>query len=91
MEPGGCLTVSTTYAPEAGTVTVVVEDTGRGMSEETLSRAFDLFFTTKPDGTGLGMAQVRSVVDLHGGALEVHSATGKGTRVRIRLPVAGAR
>jgi signal transduction histidine kinase len=57
-----------------------------GMSDETLSRAFDLFFTTKPDGTGLGMALVRSVIDLHGGALDVQSAPGRGTRVRVRLP-----
>ena len=57
-----------------------------GMSDETLSRAFDLFFTTKPDGTGLGMALVRSVIDLHGGALDVQSAPSRGTRVCVRLP-----
>jgi two-component system sensor histidine kinase AtoS len=68
-------------------VTVIIEDTGAGMSEETLSRAFDLFFTTKPEGTGLGMALARSVIDLHGGSLDVHSAPGRGTRVRVRLPV----
>ena len=56
------------------------------MSDETLSRAFDLFFTTKPDGTGLGMALARSVIDLHGGRLDVQSALGRGTRVRVRLP-----
>lgn len=87
LEPGGRLGVTTTYGADTGTVTVVVEDTGRGMSEETLSRAFDLFFTTKPDGTGLGMALTRSVIDLHGGSLDVQSALGRGTRVRVRLPV----
>jgi signal transduction histidine kinase len=87
LEPHGRLTVSTTYAPEGRTVTVIIEDTGAGMSEETLSRAFDLFFTTKPEGTGLGMALARSVIDLHGGSLDVHSAPGRGTRVRVRLPV----
>ena len=56
------------------------------MNEETLTRLFDLFFTTKPEGTGLGMAIARSVVDLHGGELTVQSALGNGTRVRIRLP-----
>ena len=86
LEPKGRLGLTTTYAAETKTVTVVVEDTGVGMSDETLSRAFDLFFTTKPDGTGLGMALVRSVIDLHGGALEVQSAPGRGTRVRVRLP-----
>jgi signal transduction histidine kinase len=68
-------------------VTVLIEDTGAGMSDETLSRAFDLFFTTKPDGTGLGMALARSVIDLHGGALDIQSEPGRGTRVRVRLPV----
>ena len=87
LPPRGRLAVTTTYAAESGTVTVVIEDTGSGMSEETLSRAFDLFFTTTPEGTGLGMALVRSVIDLHGGALDVQSAPGRGTRVRIRLPV----
>jgi two-component system sensor histidine kinase HydH len=87
LEPKGRLSVATSYADDTRTVTVVIEDTGVGMSEETLSRAFDLFFTTKPEGTGLGMALVRSVIDLHGGSLEVQSAQGRGTRVRVRLPV----
>ena len=60
------------------------------MSEETLARAFDLFFTTKPEGTGLGMAIARSVIDRHGGELTLQSAPGHGTRVRIRLPVGPA-
>ena len=83
----GRLTVSTTYATEGGVVTVLIEDTGVGMSEETLARAFDLFFTTKPEGTGLGMAITRSVIDLHGGALDVQSTQGRGTCVRVRLPI----
>lgn len=87
LEGRGRLTVSTRYAPEARVVTVAIEDTGVGMSEDTLARIFDLFFTTKPQGTGLGMAVARSVVDQHGGELTVESAPGRGTRVRVRLPV----
>ena len=87
LGPGGKLTVSTGFSAETRTVTVIIEDTGSGMTEETLSRMFDLFFTTKPQGTGLGMALARSVVDLHGGDLAIHSTVGKGTRVTIRLPV----
>src|SRR5262245_53568959 len=83
----GHLTVGTLYTRETRTVTVAIEDTGSGMSDETLSRVFDLFFTTKPEGTGLGMAIARSVVDRHGGELTLQSAPGHGTRVRIRLPV----
>ena len=86
LEGGGRLTVRTQYTPEAGLVTIAIEDTGVGMTEETVSRMFDLFFTTKPEGTGLGMAIARSVIDLHGGELAIFSALGKGTRVVIRLP-----
>jgi two-component system sensor histidine kinase HydH len=49
---------------------------------------FDLFFTTKPNGTGLGMAIAGSVVDRHGGRLQVESEPDRGTRVRISLPAA---
>ena len=48
---------------------------------------FDLFFTTKANGTGLGMAIARSVVDRHGGRLDVDSEPGRGTLVRVELPV----
>jgi signal transduction histidine kinase len=87
VERQGRLTITTVYVPPAGAVTVDIEDTGTGMTEETLSRAFDLFFTTKPEGTGLGMAIARSVIDLHGGELTIASTPGQGTRVRARLPV----
>jgi signal transduction histidine kinase len=87
LRAGGRLTVSTGYAADSRTLTVVIEDTGHGMSEETLSRIFDLFFTTKPHGTGLGMALARSVIDLHGGRLAIESNLGKGTRVTMKLPV----
>jgi signal transduction histidine kinase len=83
----GRLTIATAYAADAGAVTVTIEDTGAGMNEETLSRMFDLFFTTKPQGTGLGMAIVRSVIDLHGGTLAINSTPGEGTRVTVRLPL----
>jgi two-component system sensor histidine kinase AtoS len=87
LGPGGRLTLTTTWAAEAGAVTVTIEDTGTGMSDETLARIFDLFFTTKPQGTGLGMAIARSVIDLHGGELTIHSVVGQGTRVTARLPL----
>lgn len=87
LEGRGRLTVATAWTPGDPAVTVTIEDTGVGMSEETLRRAFDLFFTTKPEGTGLGMAIARSVIDRHGGELAVESAPGRGTRVRVRLPL----
>ena len=87
LAPGGRLAVATMYDAGKRTVTISIEDTGIGMNEETASRVFDLFFTTKPQGTGLGMAIARSVVDLHGGRLAITSAPGAGTRVLIELPI----
>jgi signal transduction histidine kinase len=85
IESEGVLTVRSRC--HDGVIDVLVEDTGCGMSREVLSRVFDLFFTTKPSGTGLGMGIARSVVDQHGGHINVDSAPGKGTRVRVRLPI----
>ena len=87
LAPGGRMTVTTEHVPATRSVIVNIEDTGAGMSEETLARLFDLFYTTKPDGTGLGMAIARSVVDRHGGNLAVDSVPGRGTRVTVRLPL----
>lgn len=87
LEPEGSLTVRSRRTSD-GAVEVLVADTGCGMSEETQARMFDLFFTTKSSGTGLGMAIARSVVDLHRGRLEVESQRGQGTTIRVLLPEA---
>jgi signal transduction histidine kinase len=87
LGPRGRLAVTTSYAPPARTITITLDDTGSGMSEETLARVFDLFFTTKPEGTGLGMALARSVITRHGGQLAINSEVGQGTRVIVRLPI----
>jgi PAS domain S-box-containing protein len=71
-------------------VIITLEDNGCGIAPENLDKIFDPFFTTKEvgKGTGQGLAISRSiVVDRHGGALDVHSIVGKGTRFTIRLPV----
>ena len=85
MEPHGTLTIRTQRADER-TIEASVEDTGCGIDDETRARMFDLFFTTKANGTGLGMPIARSVVDRHGGRLDIDSEPGVGTRVRIELP-----
>jgi two-component system, sporulation sensor kinase E len=61
-------------------------DTGSGMSAESLSRAFEPYFTTKPSGTGLGLLIVRRIVREHGGELSIESSEGKGLTLTIRLP-----
>ena len=86
MEAGGTLTLRTRRA-ERGLVEAVVEDTGCGMSEETRARVFDLFFTTKDSGTGLGMAIARTVVEQHGGRMDIRSQLGRGTQARVLLPL----
>ncbi len=88
MESGGTLTLRT-RAAERGFLETLVEDTGCGMSDETRARIFDLFYTTKETGTGLGMAIARAVVEQHGGRIEIRSQLGRGTQVSVLLPVEG--
>jgi len=68
-------------------VFIDVVDNGTGMSEHTLTRMFDPFFSTKDHGRGLGMAAVRGIVRSHHAALRVTSAEGQGTRFRIWFPL----
>jgi signal transduction histidine kinase len=84
MEPDGTLDVRT--GREDGDVLIRIEDTGCGMDTPTLGRAYDLFFTTKPGGTGLGMAIVRSAIERHGGRVVIDTAAGRGTVVELRVP-----
>ena len=71
-----------------GGVRIVVEDDGRGMDEQTRTRAFEPFFTTEPElgGTGLGLATARMIVIEHGGHITCQSEPGKGSRFTIELP-----
>ena len=70
-------------------VWVEIEDTGSGMSADTMQRIFEPFFTTKPigTGTGLGLSVSYGIVKRHGGRIEVHSELGKGTRFTVHLPI----
>jgi signal transduction histidine kinase len=65
---------------------IVIRDNGRGMAAETLRRIGTPFFTTREDGTGLGVVLARSAIMQHGGSLRYESEPGRGTRVRVGLP-----
>jgi signal transduction histidine kinase len=72
------------------TARVIIEDSGCGIAPEHMARIFDPFFTTKQlgEGTGLGLAVVRTVVEQHGGTIAVWSEAGRGTRFTISFPLA---
>jgi signal transduction histidine kinase len=74
-------------APESrGRVLIRVEDTGVGIPPENLEKIFDLYFTTKHHGTGIGLSMVYRIVQLHDGEVEVQSTPGRGTSFRLLLP-----
>jgi len=74
----------------AGTATVVVRDNGCGIAEDKLAKIFNPFYTTKKNGTGLGMGIAKKVMDAHSGRIEVQSKPGAGTEFRLSIPLADA-
>ena len=77
------ISISTTLR---GLLSISVKDNGSGMDRETRAHIFDPFFSTKTDGTGLGLAVVKAVVESHQGRIAVYSRPGHGCRFRIFLP-----
>jgi signal transduction histidine kinase len=88
MGPGG--RASLTMEIDGADVCVVVTDTGGGISAGDLEHVLDPFFSTKEDGTGLGLPIARQIAAAHGGSLTITSVPGDGTRVEVRLPMAAA-
>jgi PAS domain S-box-containing protein len=83
---GGKVTVATTASP--GGVKVVVEDDGRGLTKEQRKRIFDPFYTTRLSrgGTGLGLSLAYGIITSHGGAIQVDSEAGRGTKIHVEFP-----
>lgn len=81
----GQIILKTYPAPEGVGLDVI--DTGPGMDEETKSKVFDAFFSTKGGGSGLGLPTTRKIIEAHGGRIGVQSELGRGTQFTIRLPV----
>jgi signal transduction histidine kinase len=87
MPGGGTLAVGSRHAT-AGGVQLSVTDQGVGIPPENLERIFRLYFTTKEGGSGIGLAMVYRIVQMHDGRIDVDSEVGKGTTVTVTLPVA---
>jgi signal transduction histidine kinase len=83
--PGGAVTVKARAADGAAEVAVI--DRGAGIDPKHLETIFNPFFTTKPEGVGLGLAIVSKIVDEHGGKIAVESEPGKGSVFRVLLPM----
>lgn len=86
MPDGGLLEVQT-YLRD-GRVHLDLIDNGVGMDQRTMSKMFQVFFSTKRSGSGLGLPTAKKIVEAHGGAIAVESELGKGTRFTISLPPA---
>jgi signal transduction histidine kinase len=85
MPEGGPLRVATSRA-DGHLCRVEIEDRGVGISPEAREKIFNLYYTTKPSGSGIGLAQAFRAVQIHSGEIRVHSQPGQGTRFEILLP-----
>jgi two-component system sensor histidine kinase HydH len=87
MPDGGELRVGAQSIREhGGRLQISIADTGQGIAEADLPHIFEPFFSTKPEGSGIGLALVYRVVEEHGGSIEVRSRTGEGTTFVLTLP-----
>jgi signal transduction histidine kinase len=86
MPGGGEITLQA--SADDGTVCLSLIDTGEGMRPEVAAKAFRPFFSTRPGGTGLGLATTRKIIQAHRGTIELQSEPGRGTKFTIRLPAA---
>ena len=84
MPDGGRLRIAAAAAPQRR-VAIAFEDTGVGIPPESLQRIFDLYYTTKDEGSGIGLSLVYRTIQLHDGEIEVQSVPGRGTTFRILL------
>ena len=85
MPDGGTLRLATSLTPEHA-VKATVADSGAGIPEADLAKIFDLFYTTKQEGSGLGLPTVQRIVQTHGGKISVESQVGRGTTFTLHFP-----
>ncbi|HSD94502.1 MAG TPA: ATP-binding protein, partial [Syntrophales bacterium] len=87
MAEGDTLSIQTRFETGKHQAVVEIADSGGGISEEALPHIFNPFFTTKKYGTGLGLSQVKKIIDQHKGSIEILSRKDEGTRVIVTLPL----
>lgn len=87
-DPGDEVVLTASLAAGGRLLTVSVSDSGCGMDQATLARCQELFFTTKPTGSGIGLPLCRMLAERAGGTLRVESAPSAGTRVTLEVPIA---
>jgi signal transduction histidine kinase len=85
MPEGGTLSIKTSLGE--GELRIIINDTGMGISEENLSKIFEPYFTTKENGSGLGLTLVFKILREHGGEISVNSQAGKGTSFILSIPI----
>jgi signal transduction histidine kinase len=85
---GGRITLALRRSGESAIISVA--DSGKGISSENQKKIFQLFFTTRPGGSGIGLANTFRFVQLHNGQIEFESELGRGTTFRVELPLAHA-
>ena len=83
MSEGGRLSVSLQF--KNGNVIIEIEDNGKGIPPQEINKIFDPFYTTKEEGTGLGLSLARQIINAHGGDIDIESEVNKGTKVRITI------
>jgi signal transduction histidine kinase len=84
--PAGSAPIAVSAYPDGQRVRLTVEDCGEGIPVEVQANVFDLYFTTKKEGTGVGLALVQQAVEMHGGSIDMRSKPGLGTAFIITLP-----
>ena len=87
LKEGGKLTIE--LLPSADNLTVIISDNGAGIEKMDLPKIYDPYFTSKPAGTGLGLAVVQKIMEAHSGKIDVESTAAQGTKVYLHFPLPG--
>jgi two-component system sensor histidine kinase HydH len=85
LQDGGKLKIK--LSSRANNLEVIISDNGAGIEKMDLPRIYDPYFTSKPAGTGLGLAVVQKIMEAHGGNISLESVVGKGTEVFLNFPI----